>query len=879
MLSFLISGHRRSTGAAALRHSSFSFIIRSSMARHLMILCLALPSLLLQVKFAQPPTLEGLGVSDWAGIRAAYDEGRHRAFEFDGCFRARNPGQQWVAEFDGRGVLVQPDHGEWSWGLQLRAYGYEDAAQEVGVSAGASASGNRVTYDWNANVEEWYVNDTRGVEHGYTLQHRPPAGPDESSPLLFDLSVRGPLRPELLDSGSGIQFVDESGKVALRYSGLRVFDADGAVQQASFICGHDHVRISIQESAARYPLTIDPVAQQAYLKASNSELGDQFGWSVAVSGNLVVVGATGEKSSAVGVDGNQSDNGAPFSGAAYIFERIGGTWSQQAYLKASNTGAGDLFGSSVAISGDLVVITAPGERSNATGVDGNESDNSARNSGAAYVFERLGGVWSQQAYLKASNASAGDGFGWSAAVSGNLVVVGASFESSSAIGVDGNESDNSAGASGAAYVFERTNGLWSQQAYLKASNTDQGDRFGSAVAISGELLVVGAASEDGNEMGVNVDGTGNSRTDSGAAYVFGRSSGIWSQEAYLKASNADVHDAFGTSVALSSNILIVGAVNESSSATGVNGNESSDSASKAGAAYVFERVSGAWSQQAYLKASNTDSDDEFGASVAISNERVVVGARHESSSAIGVDGNGSDDSDPRSGAAYLFERIGGIWSQMAYLKASNTDASDRFGHAVAISGELVVVGAHFESSMAAGLNGNESDNSSDASGAAYIFELPPPIETSICIADGNPIPCPCGNESISGSGEGCRNSLGFGAVIDMTGSASISNDDLSLMVTQARPNQPSVLVQGAVLVNQPFKDGVLCAGSPTERIEVVHLDSSGSGATTSSIVTGGNITGPGLTRYYQFWYRDPGGVGPCGSGSNFSSGIRIDYVQ
>ena len=129
---------------------------------------------------------------------------------------------------------------------------------------------------------------------------------------------------------------------------------------------------------------------------------------MAVSGDTVVVGAIGEDSNATGVNGDQSDNSATDSGAAYVFVRSGTNWSQQAYLKASNTGAGDHFGISVAVSGDTVVVGAHGEDSNATGVNGNQSDNSAIDSGAAYVFVRSGTNWSQQAYLKASNTGADD---------------------------------------------------------------------------------------------------------------------------------------------------------------------------------------------------------------------------------------------------------------------------------------------------------------------------------------------------------------------------------------------------------------------------------------------------------------------------------------
>jgi uncharacterized repeat protein (TIGR01451 family) len=168
----------------------------------------------------------------------------------------------------------------------------------------------------------------------------------------------------------------------------------------------------------------------------------------------VVVGAIWEDSNATGVGGNQADNSASNSGAAYVFVRSGSTWSQQAYLKASNTRADDQFGSSVAILGNTAVVGAPLEDSNATGVDGNQADNTEVNSGATYVFVRSGSSWSQQAYLKASNTGGGDQFGYNMAISGDTVVVGAFAEASNATGVNGNQGDNTANASGAAYIFQ-----------------------------------------------------------------------------------------------------------------------------------------------------------------------------------------------------------------------------------------------------------------------------------------------------------------------------------------------------------------------------------------------------------------------------------------
>jgi len=409
--------------------------------------------------------------------------------------------------------------------------------------------------------------------------------------------------------------------------------------------------------------------QQAYLKASNPDNGDQFGYAaVATSGDTIVAGTWEEDSNATGVNGNQFNNSSEEAGAAYVFVRNGTNWSQQAYLKASNTGGGDWFGASVAVSGDTIVVGAFGESSNATGVNGNQADNSASDSGAAYVFVRSGTNWTQQAYLKASNTGAGDNFGnygASVAISGDTIVIGAQSEDSNATGVNGNQSDNSASGAGAAYVFVRSGTNWTQQAYLKASNTEAGDSFGANVAVSGDTIVVTARGEDSGATGVNGNQNDNSVSSSGAAYVFVRDGTNWSQQAYIKASNPGATDEFGAyipaipgarggSVAISGDVLVVGAGSEDSNATGVDGNQNDNSASDAGAAYVFVRSGTNWSQRAYLKASNTEANDAFGSGVAVSGETVVVTAWGEDSGFTGVNGNQNDNSASSSGAAYVF---------------------------------------------------------------------------------------------------------------------------------------------------------------------------------------------------------------------------------
>ena len=461
--------------------------------------------------------------------------------------------------------------------------------------------------------------------------------------------------------------------------------------------------------------------QIAYIKASNTGPSDAFGSSVALSGDTLAVGVEAEDSNATGVNGNQADNSANSAGAVYVFVRNGNTWTQQAYLKASNAEANDSFGFRVALSGDTLAVGAFGEASNATGINGNQANNSASRAGAVYVFVRSGTTWTQQAYLKASNAGPNDDFGVSLALEGNTLAVGAPNEASNATGVNGNQTDNSASSAGAVYLFGRSGTTWTQQAYVKASNTRAGASFGSSVALWNGLLAVGAPFERSNATGVNGNQADNSTNAAGAVYLFQRSGSTWSQNAYLKASNTGVNDQFGTSVALSGAVLAVGAIGEASAATGINGNQTDNSANFAGAVYVFHSFGTTWVQQSYLKAGVTGASDQFGVSVAMDGGVLAVGAQGEASAATGVNGNQTDNSAGFAGAAYVFVRDGVTWAQHTYVKASNTDAVDFFGHSVALSGVTLAVGSLLEASSAIGVNGNQSDNSVSGAGAVYVF--------------------------------------------------------------------------------------------------------------------------------------------------------------
>ena len=852
---------------------------------------LALPAV------AQEVAPEGVAASDWESIRAAYDVGRHTVHEAENGFVARNPGQGWRLNFDTRGFLVKSDASDWTWGLELVSYGFVGDKHFVGEAACASADGGRIAYRWDDRIEEWYVNDTRGFEHGFTVNERPQSADEERGVLTLELNVRGDLVPQVQVNRRGISFLDTHGATVLTYTGLTVLDADGRSLDAWFDQVSEGVRLLVDEQDATYPLTIDPVAQEAYLKASNPDPGDLFGFAVSISGDTVVVGAPDEGSAATGTNGNENDNSEEFAGAAYVFRRSGSSWNQEAYLKASNTATLDEFGLSVGVSGETIAVGAPGQ-------DG---------SGAIYVFRRSGTSWVQQAFLKASVPEGGDKFGCSLGVSGDTIIVGATGEDSNAIGVNGDESDNSNSLAGAAYVFVRTVTGWGQEAYLKASNSGTFDKFGTSASISGDTLVVGALNEKSNASGVNGNESDDSANLAGAAYVFERSGTSWAQDAYLKASNAEAFDRFGNSVGISGNTIVVGAFAEASNATVVNGDENNNSLLAAGAAYVFVRSGTSWNQDAYLKAWNAGLGDHLGASVSISGDTIVVGAWGEDSNASGVNGDWNDNSVGTAGAAYVFTRRFTAWSQEAYLKASNTDGGDRFGFSASVSGDTVVVGAWGESANTIGVNGDGSNNGAPLAGAAYAFLISPTPSMEICNGDGGDglgcTPCPCGNEAPPGVAGGCLNSAGTSAKIAATGDLSASlppglASDLRLTLRGAPAGVLCVMLSGAAIAPQNMaslclgmdsgvqsldRDGLRCAVMNTKRHGGRAADGSGTitDSTGPSRVWGGEAQPngglwrqggfvAGQTRYFQVTYReDPLAV--CGRGLNTSQAVEIVF--
>jgi len=395
------------------------------------------------------------------------------------------------------------------------------------------------------------------------------------------------------------------------------------------------------------------------------ETGDAFGASVVISGDYAIIGAPFEGSNSIN---DPSNNTSAYSGAAYIFKTndSGETWTQMAYLKPSTVVANARFGRAVAISGDYAIVGA-------------YAHNSVINSeGAAYIFKRDSGAetWDQKAYLMAQSPSQSDYFGRSVAMDGDYVIIGAPWEDSNditdqtinqTVGEDGYNS-------GAAYIFKKNSGAetWSQQAFLKADTPSETDYFGHSVSMSGDYVIVGAYGDGGS-----------SADKYGAAYIFKRDSGAetWAQKDSLTASTPGAQDAFGTSVSINGDYAIIGAPSEESNSINVPAN---NGLPDSGAAYIFKRDSGAetWGQKAYLKASTPGESYEFGQSVSINGDYVVVGERKESTSGY------------TSGAAYIFKRDSGAetWSQQAFLKAPTPTAWTEFGTSMAITGDYAIIG-------------------------------------------------------------------------------------------------------------------------------------------------------------------------------------------
>ncbi|WP_428310801.1 GEVED domain-containing protein [Hydrocarboniphaga sp.] len=642
------------------------------------------------------------------------------------------------------------------------------------------ADGARVEYRRDGWTE-WFINSPGGIEHGYTLNRRPvdvPAGVGSATePLKILLSVDG------MQAANGmresLRFTAADGR-RLRYEKLIATDANGRTLPSTMSApGADRIEIAIDDSDARYPVTVDPLlvneeqaitnpadwpnyskrllgsaiamtsgtllvgapealgfgaayiftsdgsawTLQQRLTSDNARVGDNFGSSVALSGDSALVGALGAHEG---------------QGSAYVFVHSGTHWVQQARLKPSISGSGDHFGSAVSIEGDLALV-------------GNRRLR-------AFMFARSGSIWTEQLVMTTTDGYASNTFGQAVALSGDTAIVGApgdcqksgsayvfvrtsstqwpqqakfkpkesgclfggsiSFTGDTAlIGVDASDV--------AAYLYSRSGSAWAEQAKLVAGEDTAPNTFtASAVALSGDTAIVGVLRGFGaayvfHRDGLNwplqsklvaddsatqpyspdfgaavaivgdtavvsaprVDGLAE---DEGAAYVFARSGTTWTQQSKLMANDGAYREYFGTSIAISGDTALVGVPGDST-----------DSIANQGAAYVYVHTDTGWKQQAKLTIADAMSGDFFGSAVALDGDTALVGA------------SGRGDFDE--GGGYVFVRTGPNWTLQAALSAAEDPGAVpglNFGSAVALSGDKLLIGA-------TGFNGGQ--------GAAYVF--------------------------------------------------------------------------------------------------------------------------------------------------------------
>lgn len=425
-----------------------------------------------------------------------------------------------------------------------------------------------------------------------------------------------------------------------------------------------------------------------FITAPNGDPGDRFGFSLALSGDTLAVGASWEESGAHGVDGDPQDNSASESGAVYVYVRRGSAWVEQAYLKADYPDPGDWFGRRIALDGDTLVIGAYGEDSGGT----DPKDNSVPDSGAVYVFVRQGETWSQEAYLKSAVPSPTAWFGRRVAVKDNRIAVGAYGD------------DRFGENAGSAAIFERRAGTWIQVAELISSNAGSGDQFGSSVALTTNTLIVSAFGEASG----NGDPSDDSTPSAGAAYAFSLDGAAYPETAYIKANKPNARDWFGVSLTVSDELLVVGAYGDDADAPDP-GTSPGSFARGSGAVHIFERHGATFAPRDFLKAHNPDAGDNFGASVALKGDRLLVGAFGEDSAR-----SSSDNFAPNSGAAYLFEQRRGQFIESRFLKHPSPDAQDRFGWAIDATDDFIAIGAF-------GDEGAPRTEGRKNAGAVYVF--------------------------------------------------------------------------------------------------------------------------------------------------------------
>ena len=420
-------------------------------------------------------------------------------------------------------------------------------------------------------------------------------------------------------------------------------------------CGEFEAVPSGNEASVSQPLTTQPWrghAKQAgppmdslvynpagKLLASDGSADDQLGLAVAISGNFAFVGAP-----------NDDINGE-LSGSVVVFERSGGVYTQIQRLVPSDGAAEDIFGLDVAVSGDTLIVGANGHSTQFP------------YSGAAYIFVRNGSIWTEQAKLIASDEKADAAFGYKVNLAGDTAIVGASWDDASGL------------HSGAAYVFSRNAGVWTEQQKLVPGDGAAQDEFSDTVALDGDIAMIGAPYDDDNG------------SNSGSVYVFERVNGTFVQTQKLHASDAMATDRFGLEgLDISGTTAAIGALGVD---VGLNRDH--------GAIYVFERVGGTFLQTQKLLTSEGSTVHYLGFGIGLQQDTLVAGVPYAD---IG--------SNTVQGATYIFARSNGLFAEQQKIVAGDGGAGDLLGFSVALSADKLIAGAPFD----------------DDVGSAYVYVVP-----------------------------------------------------------------------------------------------------------------------------------------------------------
>lgn len=563
-------------------------------------------------------------------------------------YTAQNPNNRYSAFFEPdqmRIAMQRPNKADREeTGMKLKALGYGE--QLLSVVAGAiTTDGNRIQIRrevWSresgvasqitrypdsglqtpdSRFVEWYINKPAGLEQGFTL-NAPPEAKGAGEQLRIEMEVTGDLRAELMPDAKSVALKRRDDSIALRYEGLVAFDAAGRDLPARMKAKGNRVWLEVDDEGAIYPLTIDPMFVQVQKLTPNfsdaDDNNDRVGRSVAIEGNLAVVGAPGD--------------GPLDQGLAYAFLLDNGVWTNNGVL---SSGISEDFGFSVSISGNTVVVGDP----DATFSGGDP------NKGGAFVFVGPGPVWGLQQSIEINN-STGDRFGESVAVDGDRLVVGA--PGFNFLGIDD---------TGQAFVFTRSGSTWALTQVLGFS-VSANNAIGQSVDISGDTLVISSAGNFDSSLpgsalvfifsggswgleqqlvpsdsaagdhfasGVALDGNTIAATADGGGYVFTRSGTTWSEQQKLTLSGSDLD---GLRVALDQDTVVIGAP----FTDGIKGK-----------AFVFTRSGTTWTQSQTLTADDGTSFDFFGLSVAIDGNKIIIGAPEAGPGTAGP------------GAAYIFE--------------------------------------------------------------------------------------------------------------------------------------------------------------------------------------------------------------------------------